>query len=480
MIQFNKFPDIVLRGKKVIWDSRQSQSGAPERVYISTEASQDLRAKFVARNNVAEKIEEPQLLSLGKDVSEALGFPSRKLKIVGVTGTNGKTSSTHIMSYVLASQGHRVLQIGTLGIQIWEQDPSVSGSARIVFSAETGFTTPEAPSLHDLFQQAVDAAVSHVVMEVSSHALQIGRVSGIEFDVGLFTNLSQDHLDFHKTMEAYASAKRLFFERELAESSKKRKFAIIGVPDETSEKIFLAPLKTVVGIERHELRRGKTFEVVSSSLEGLKVSVGAEGSFRSHLIGIHNAWNLSLCFCALHLLEGVTTSEFESILEKYPGIPGRFERVGDYCFVDYAHTPDALEKVLSTLRSEIRRDEKLVVVFGCGGDRDRTKRPQMGRIAGRIADTVIITSDNPRTEDPQSIIDQIFEGVDAGDRHKVRVCWDRAEAIRRAVKESGPEDVIAVCGKGHEDYQIIGTTKFPFSDQDCIRKCLQASADSSH
>lgn len=479
MIEFKKFPEIVFRGKKLVWDSRQPTSSMPERVYLNPSQTSEVRSALAARVGLAgERIDsESSLRQLGKDVAEALGYPSRQLKVIGVTGTNGKTSCTHILSYVLAAQGRRVLQVGTLGVQVWEKDPQSSG-ARIVLSRDTGFTTPEAPSLHDLFRQAVDSKITHVVMEVSSHALTLNRVSGVEFDVGVFTNLSQDHLDFHKTMEDYGAAKKLLFERELAESTKRLKLAVLGVPDASSEKFLVQGLKIPASVTARELRAGTSFEVRSSSLAGLDLKFGSEGFFKSRLIGAHNAWNLGLSFEALHLLEGMSLSDFESSLANYPGIPGRLERVGSHCFVDYAHTPDALEKTLETLRSVLHDDEKLVVVFGCGGDRDSLKRPLMGGIAARLADVVWITNDNPRTENPESILKAIQEGASPADRSKIRVCADRSEAIRGAIAQAKPSDVIAVCGKGHEDYQIIGTKKFPFSDQDCIRKCLQLSSGS--
>jgi UDP-N-acetylmuramoyl-L-alanyl-D-glutamate--2,6-diaminopimelate ligase len=477
MIRFNKFPELQFRGRRMIWDSRQSEGRGPEIVYVSSSADSDITARLRARAGLVEQVSDDVTERLGRDASEAAGFPSRKLCVVGVTGTNGKTSGTHIMSYALAALGKRVMQIGTLGVQIWEKKPDQIG-AHVVFSEETGFTTPEAPSLHDLFRQALEAGVTHVVMEVSSHALVLGRVSGVEFDGGVFTNLSQDHLDFHGTMEAYGAAKRLLFSRELLLSSKKLKAAVIGLPDQMSEKLFAKGLGEVAGITRRDLRIGEFFTVNASSLTGLELSLKDRGKLQTSLIGVHNAWNLVLSFAMLESLEGISLAEFSRVMAGYPGIPGRFERVGTHCFVDYAHTPDALEKVLSTLKATLRDENKLVVVFGCGGDRDRGKRPQMGQIAGHWADRVWATNDNPRTEDPQSILDQIVAGVDPKDRSKLRVCADRAEAIRRALEESQPTDVLVVCGKGHESYQIIGTEKFRFSDQDCIRTCLKASSDS--
>jgi UDP-N-acetylmuramoyl-L-alanyl-D-glutamate--2,6-diaminopimelate ligase len=461
----------------MIWDSRQLSGELEELVYLSPSAPSEVSAKLSARPKKVETVCDDVPTRLGRDASEAAGFPSRRLCVVGVTGTNGKTSGTHIMSYALAALGKRVMQIGTLGVQIWEKDSSTEG-ARIVFSEETGFTTPEAPSLHDLFRQALVVGVTHVVMEVSSHALSLGRVSGVEFDGGVFSNLSQDHLDFHGTMESYAEAKRLLFNRELVISSKPRKVAVIGLPDQVSQSVFAQDLGELPGVTRKDLRLGEFFRVDEAALSGLDLSFGAHGKFHSSLIGVHNAWNLALSFAMLEDLEQISLTDFSRAMALYPGIPGRFERIGTHCFVDYAHTPDALEKVLSTLKTTLRNEEKVVAVFGCGGDRDRGKRPQMGRIAGNLADVVWITNDNPRTEDPQSILDQILAGVDAKDFAKVRVCADRAEAIRRALSESSSRDVVIVCGKGHENYQIIGTERLPFSDQDCIRTYLRESSDS--
>ncbi len=476
MIRFNKFPELQLRGRRLVWDTRQSEGADAEIVYLNSSASLDVSTKLRGRLAAAEVVADDVVTRLGRDSSEAAGFPSRRLCVIGVTGTNGKTSGTHIMAYALAALGKRVMQIGTLGVQVWEKRPDHVG-AHIVFSEETGFTTPQAPSLHDLFRQALEAGVTHVVMEVSSHALILGRVSGVEFDGGIFTNLSQDHLDFHGTMEAYGAAKRLLFSRELLISSKKRKVAVIGLPDQMSESFFANGIGELPGVTRRDLRIGEFFSVDAASLSGLELSLGGHGKLQTTLIGVHNAWNLALSFAMLESLEGIALADFSRVMASYPGIPGRFERIGTHCFVDYAHTPDALEKVLSTLRTTLRGDEKIVVVFGCGGDRDRGKRRQMGQIAGQWADVVWVTSDNPRTEDPQSILDQIVVGVEAKDRLKLRICVDRAEAIRRALEESRPIDVLIVCGKGHESYQIIGTEKFPFSDQDCIKTYLKSSLD---
>jgi UDP-N-acetylmuramoyl-L-alanyl-D-glutamate--2,6-diaminopimelate ligase len=472
MLEFRKFPDIRLEGKKLVWDSRQPESEAAEFVYTSEHVSADVTRRLLARSrrDGAPRAQR----ALGKDASRALGFPSRKLKIVGVTGTNGKTSSTHIMSYILAGLGHRVLQIGTLGLQVWEKSGE---GAEIVFSAETGFTTPEAASLHDLFAQALAQGITHVVMEVSSHALALDRVSGVEFDAAVFTNLSQDHLDFHKTMEGYGAAKRLLFERELVESSKPRKCGVLGVPDEVSYANVVRGLEPGHGISFVEQRLGRDFSLASSRLEGIEVALASGTSFSSRLIGAHNAWNLTLSFRTLEFLETLAIEDFGRLLASYPGIPGRLERVGSHCFVDYAHTPDALEKSLSTLKAALGPGQKLVAVFGCGGDRDKTKRPLMGAIGARIADAVWITNDNPRTEDAQGILDMIVAGIDAKDKAKTRVIADRAEAIRAAVKDSAADDVVAVCGKGHEDYQIIGTKKIHFSDQECLRAALEEFAD---
>jgi UDP-N-acetylmuramoyl-L-alanyl-D-glutamate--2,6-diaminopimelate ligase len=477
MINFRKFPDIELEGKRLIWDSRQSEGDLPERVYLNPLLSEDLRNALLRRPRVAELVEDAPMRQLAVDASRALGVPSSRLKVIGVTGTNGKTSTTHLMAYVLASVGHRVLQIGTLGIDLWEADPG--GPPRVVAHEESGFTTPEAPSLHDIMRQAAEAGVTHVVMEVSSHALSLDRVAGVEFDLAVFTNLSQDHLDFHASMEDYATAKRLLFERELVRSSKPLKWAVVAVPDSTSKRLFGDVLQLPESLNLEKVLQGSGFVIESEKLDGVQIQIKGESRLQSRLIGEHNAWNIAVCFRSLQLLESFSVEDFNRALKTYAGAVGRLERVGERCFVDYAHSPDALEKVLQTLHASKSTTQKLVVVFGCGGDRDKSKRPLMGEIASRYADSIWLTNDNPRGEDPSCILDDILSGIPENDRAKVTVCADRAEAIGRAIQSSTSHDIVAVCGKGHESYQIIGNQKLKFSDQDCIRKSLEASVGSA-
>lgn len=392
--------------------------------------------------------------------------PSSRIRMIGITGTNGKTTTTYVCKALLEALGRQVGLIGTVAYQI--------GTETIPAS----HTTPGALELQQLLAKMADRGCGTAVMEVSSHALAQDRVSGCEYDVAVFSNLTQDHLDFHKTMEEYFQAKLRLF-TGLTGTTKPNKRAIVNSDDPSGLRITSlcpAPVWTYGLRSQADLRA----ENVRLSLGGTAfTAVTPAGSFpiESHLVGEHNVYNL-LAAVGVALHEGATPDQVRQAITTVTNVPGRFERVmaGQpfTVVVDYAHTEDALIRVLSA--AQALKVGRIITVFGCGGDRDRGKRPKMGRAAVQFSDVVILTSDNPRTEDPLSILQEVEVGVtDAlGQRPTVKYqkVADRREAIGVAVREAKPGDMVLIAGKGHEDYQIIGTKKFHFDDREVAREAI--------
>lgn len=392
-------------------------------------------------------------------------YPSREMTVIGVTGTNGKTTTNGLIFDALTALGKKCLRMGTIG----------TFSPGVINDPDT-LTSPDAQYVQHVMQNAHEHGVEYCTMETSSHALSQCRVEDIEFDVGIFTNLTRDHLDFHKTMEEYEKAKAHLFEL-LAKSSKKNSCAVIHIGDVAGKRYvrLCKSLKLKVVTFGRDASADIQILAHEQEIQGSTITFkiyGEDFSMRTPLIGAHNAENLAGALGALlHL--GVPPQQSIELLGKVPPVSGRLEPIfgGDIgCYVDYAHTPDALERAIAAVRPLCKNDKKLWVLFGCGGDRDRGKRPIMGSIAARLADRVVITSDNPRTEDPDSIIKDILESNCA----PVFVEKDRRRAIMRAVTEASPGDVILLAGKGHEDYQIIGKTKFHLSDQEIAREAIQS------
>ncbi|HSN05134.1 MAG TPA: UDP-N-acetylmuramoyl-L-alanyl-D-glutamate--2,6-diaminopimelate ligase [Nitrospira sp.] len=405
--------------------------------------------------------------ALGLLGSRFYGDPSARLRMIGVTGTNGKTTTSYVCKSLLEAIGNRVGLIGTVAYQI--------GTETIPAS----HTTPGALELQKLLRKMVDSGCTTAVMEVSSHALVQERTNGCEYDVAVFSNLTQDHLDFHKTMEAYFEAKlRLFV--GLTGTTKPKKRAIINVDDPSGTRIASlcpAPVWTYGIKGKADLRA----EAVRLSLGGTTFTAATPaGSFpvESHLVGEHNVYNM-LAAIGVALHEGATIQQIGEAVTHVTNVPGRFERVlaGQpfTVVVDYAHTDDALVRLLTA--AQALKAGRIITVFGCGGDRDRGKRPKMGRAAVAHSDVVILTSDNPRTENPLSILDEVEVGVIEALRERPAVMYrkiaDRREAIGVAVREARAGDMVLIAGKGHEDYQIIGTTKHHFDDREVAREAIQ-------
>jgi UDP-N-acetylmuramoyl-L-alanyl-D-glutamate--2,6-diaminopimelate ligase len=388
------------------------------------------------------------------------GDPSAKMRVLGVTGTNGKTTTTWLIRDALIAMGRKASYLGTLGIQTPLDERELSN------------TTPFAVELNELLCEALAAGSQDLAMEVSSHALQERRSDGVEFDAAVFTNLTQDHLDFHGTMEEYARAKfRLF--TELPEQSSKSFTAAINSDDPTGA-AWIPRLQVpciAFGLQSGELR-GKPLEVKVDGLRMELVFRGAKAELTSRLGGSYNVEN---CLSALGglLAVGYGLEESAQALSKARPVPGRFEAVpndrGIGILVDYAHTPDALEKLLAAVRP--LASGKVIVVFGCGGDRDRSKRPKMARAVSSHAELSIVTSDNPRTEDPFAIVREVEAGIVPGALSLTIV--DRREAVAHAVSQAVPGDVVVIAGKGHENYQIIGRTKHPMDDRELAREALK-------
>jgi UDP-N-acetylmuramoyl-L-alanyl-D-glutamate--2,6-diaminopimelate ligase len=403
---------------------------------------------------------------------EIAGNPTAGMQMIGVTGTKGKTTVAYLLRSVLKGAGHVVGMVGTVEID----------DGAVVKPAE--MTTPGSGELVELFSRMKANGVTHCVMEVSSHALHQERVAGIDFAAGIFTNLTGDHLDYHKTMEDYAGAKALLFE-----GLTRRATAVVNGDDAWVERMVRGCQGKVVsyGIEKPgftgaaENWVGRIERIASDEMMLDVRGPRYERMLKTQLVGRHNAYNLLATISAVAAL-GEDLAGAMRVLEGAAGAPGRLQRVhlnGEalpfQVFVDYAHTHDALENVLRALRATMKNGGRLLCVFGCGGDRDRTKRPKMGRIAEALADRVFVTSDNPRTEEPGAILDEICTGFSAGWREgtKIKVEADRRAAIRMAVEAAAPGDVVLIAGKGHENYQIIGTAKHHFDDVEEAGKVLR-------
>jgi UDP-N-acetylmuramoyl-L-alanyl-D-glutamate--2,6-diaminopimelate ligase len=393
------------------------------------------------------------------------GDPSSRLTMVGVTGTNGKTTITYLCRALLESAGRRVGLIGTVAYQI--------GAERIAAS----HTTPGAAELQALLGRMVEAGLDTAVMEVSSHALALDRVAGCEFDVAIFTNLTQDHLDFHRDMEDYFRAKLTLFTGLGARATKRRpKRALVNADDPRGPLVCAASAVPVwtFGIDAPADLRATDLRL---SLAGSRFTCATpHGTFpiESRLVGRHNVSNL-LAAIGVGLHEGLSPEAIRAGLRGVANVPGRFERVeaGQQftVVVDYAHTEDALVRLLEA--AQALKTGRVITVFGCGGDRDRGKRPRMGRAAALRSDFLVLTSDNPRSEDPLEILREVEAGVrEAGVAVPYEVIPDRRRAIEAAVGLAGPGDMVLIAGKGHEDYQIIGAQRLPFDDREVAREAI--------
>lgn len=387
--------------------------------------------------------------------SNFYGNPSNHLKVVGVTGTNGKTTTATLLYRLFNALGYKTGLLSTICNYVGDKELPAT------------HTTPDPIQLQGLLHQMVQENCTHCFMEVSSHAAHQNRVAGIDFSGAIFTNLTHDHLDYHQTFDNYLQSKKKFFD-ELPSSA----FALVNKDDRNG---MVMIQNTKADKKTYSLKSLSDFhaKILESHMEGMLLKIGQEEVW-THLVGEFNAYN----FLAVYASAVLLGEEPGIVLEKMSqleGVRGRIERLrapdGRMVVVDYAHTPDALKNVLETLL-QIRgtKTYAIIGIIGAGGERDKTKRPKMGRIAASLCDRLIVTSDNPRTEDPEMIIKEIISGIDASDKNKVISIVNRAEAIRMACLMARPGDVVLIAGKGHETYQEIKGTKYPFDDIEEVKK----------
>jgi UDP-N-acetylmuramoyl-L-alanyl-D-glutamate--2,6-diaminopimelate ligase len=416
--------------------------------------------------------------------SNFYGNPSSRVKLIGITGTNGKTTITYLLESIFRKAGHKVGVIGTINYRFGQKEFPTSN------------TTPESLDLQRVFWEMVKEGVTHVIIEVSSHGLDLGRVFGCQFDGAVFTNFASEHLDYHKNLGHYFNSKKKLFSESLMMSHKAGRFVVTNQDDPKGEEIIKGINLPII---RYGLNSSSEISAdrVKSSFEGLSCRVRTprgECSVQSKLIGEYNVYNI-LAAVAAGIAMDIPLETVKSGVESLEGVPGRFEKVvnhrGIHVIVDYAHKTDALERALSGLKNILKNSSqgrgKIITVFGCGGDRDRTKRPLMGKVAGTYSDLSILTSDNPRTEDPLAIIHEVEAGLQSLSLFEWQKdgigSWrskkgylkipDRREAIRMAIRLAQPPDTVLIAGKGHEDYQIFGKQKFPFDDRIEAKKALE-------
>ncbi|MCB0651580.1 MAG: UDP-N-acetylmuramoyl-L-alanyl-D-glutamate--2,6-diaminopimelate ligase [Saprospiraceae bacterium] len=395
--------------------------------------------------------------ALGRLAAAFYGHPSKKLKLVGVTGTNGKTTVATLLYRLFSDMGYKTGLLSTIENKI----------GAMVLDAT--HTTPDAVALNALLSEMVEAGCDYAFMEVSSHAIWQSRIAGVTFTGAIFTNLTHDHLDYHKTFKAYIEAKKKFFD-DLPKSA----FALVNVDDKRGNVMVQ---NTAAKIYRYSLHNLVDFKakIIENSLKGLHLELD-NTEFFSRLIGDFNAYNLLAVYGTARLL-GFDKLEVMQALSNLKTAEGRFDYVMDekgdrIGIVDYAHTPDALEKVLHTIFELRQNDVKIITVFGCGGDRDRTKRPKMAKVAADYSDQVILTSDNPRSEEPAAIIREMEEGLPAYGKHKALSIEDRKNAIKTACRLAQKGDIVLIAGKGHEKYQEIKGVKYPFDDKKILKEAF--------
>jgi len=398
---------------------------------------------------------------LGAIADVIYGHPSRELWMIGVTGTNGKTSCAHWIAAGLDASGRRAAVLGTLGNGLWgalEDAPN---------------TTADAALLHETLRHLASIGAQAAAMEVSSHGLDQGRVNGVAFDVALFTNLSRDHLDYHGTMAAYGAAKAKLF------AWPGLRFGVVNADDPFGQ--------SLIDAARSRGRKVLTYGFGAADIVGTHLAASStglafavetpwgKGEIHTRLVGAFNAANL-LGVLGVLLVSGAALEPTIGFLAEVEAPPGRMQRLGGQgaplVVIDYAHTPDALDKVLTSLRPAVAVGGELVCVFGCGGDRDRGKRPEMGRVAARLADRVVVTSDNPRSEEPGAITSDIVHGIRETGNRRYAVEIDRAAAIATAIAEARVGDVVLLAGKGHEPYQETADVRHPFLDADHAARAL--------
>lgn len=396
--------------------------------------------------------------ALGQLAANYYGNPANKLVVVGVTGTNGKTTTVTLLYRLFRMLGYGTGLLST--VQNWVNDEAYPST----------HTTPDPIQLQHMLSLMLKAGCTHCFMEVSSHALVQQRVAGIAFSGAVFTNITHDHLDFHQTFDNYIAAKKLLFDHLPAKA-----FALTNVDDKRG---MVMVQNCKAAIHTYALARDAAYRtrLLSHTLQGMELEIDGQAAWFT-LTGKFNAFNL-LCVYAVARLLGLEQEDILTQLSLIKPAPGRFELIADksfqrYAIVDYAHTPDALQNVLETITELRTRNEQVITIVGCGGNRDKAKRPEMASIACSLSDKVILTSDNPRDEDPETILNEMMAGVSPSEYRKVLRITDRKEAIRTAFLMSGKGDIILIAGKGHETYQEIKGVKYPFDDLALARELMK-------
>ncbi len=461
----------------VCFDSRQVKKGY---VFVAVKGTQSDGHHFIAKaielgasaivceklpDTIHEKINYATVKSsaqaLGIIAANFFGNPSQKLKLVGVTGTNGKTTVATLLYKLFGSLGYRTGLISTVEHRIVDE---------VIASTHT---TPDPIQLNGLMAKMVEAGCTHAFMEVSSHAIDQERIAGLKFVGGLFTNITHDHLDYHKTFENYIKAKKKFFDELGADA-----FALVNADDKRGMVMMqnTKAKKQSFGLKKMVDFKGK---IISNTIEGLELDVNGKPVWFK-LIGDFNAYNLLAAYGAAVLM-GEDSETVLTTLSAIKGAVGRFELIlpGSKitAIVDYAHTPDALKNVLDTIAQLRTGNEQVIAIVGCGGNRDKTKRPLMASIACRYSDKVVLTSDNPRDEDPMEIIREMQTGIGPSDARKTLVIADREEAIKTACMMAKERDIVLIAGKGHETYQEIKGVKYPFDDREVVERMLKLFAN---
>lgn len=465
--------DMGVNVKSICFDSRKVKPGSLFVAVKGTlsdghsfiEKAVNLGASVIVAERLPENILDKVTYVTVKNSAHALGViaanyfdnPSHKIKLVGVTGTNGKTTVVTLLFKLFNSLGHRSGMLSTVVNKIVDKE------------IESTHTTPDPIQLNELLVQMIEAKCTHCFMEVSSHAVDQERIGGLKFIGAIFTNITHDHLDYHKTFENYIKAKKKYFDELSSEA-----FALVNADDKRGMVMLqnTKAKKQSFGLKKMVDFKGK---IITNSIEGLEIEIGGKTVWFK-LIGDFNAYNLLAVYGAAMLLEE-ESDEILTHLSAMQGAPGRFELVRPgsriIAIIDYAHTPDALKNVLETIAHFRTGTEQVITVVGCGGNRDKTKRPLMASIACRFSDKVVITSDNPRDEDPQEIIREMKTGIGPTEARKTVIMADREEAIKTAIMLAKEKDIILVAGKGHETYQEIKGVKYPFDDKEVVERMLK-------
>ncbi|MDA0986120.1 MAG: UDP-N-acetylmuramoyl-L-alanyl-D-glutamate--2,6-diaminopimelate ligase [Bacteroidetes bacterium] len=412
---------------------------------------------------VAKLVVSNSRITLAQMANNYFENPTQKLKVIGVTGTNGKTTTTYLIKQLLEQSNIENVKVGLIGtIQYYDGVKSFSAI----------HTTPESIDLQELFSQMLNNKCTHVVMEVSSHALHQHRVNGINFSTAVFTNLTQDHLDYHVTMDEYLKSKKILFDNLKTDS-----IAIVNSDSIYCDDIIKDTKAKIIKYSRQKQSDIWANQNIFSS-KGISTIINNHSpnskSVSTSLLGEFNLENLLAAYSTLYSM-GISWNNIQSAFQNLKPAPGRLHQIKSpknwIAVVDYAHTPDALKKCLETVRPLVKKEKKIITLFGAGGDRDKTKRPIMGSIAEELSDVVVITSDNPRTENPEKIIEDILNGMK---KNKLTIIEpDRKSAIKKALMQAVDGDIVVVAGKGHEDYQVIGNSKIHLSDQEEIEEFIK-------